>query len=91
MPMTFKSIALYDNVTLKCPINAQSITFAKNCNPITVQQTNGTQRTISGNSLTLTRFVAKDSGQYMCTGTGPNGITTEKTWVLHIKLKKIRE
>ena len=83
MPI-FKFVALYDNITLKCPLNVQSIIFAKNCKPIT----NDTKFTISGNSLTLTRFVVLDNGKYTCTGTNANGNTTEFNWVLHIKMKK---
>ena len=84
---TFKSIALYDNITLSCPKNLQSVTFAKNCKLITVQQ-NNTKFMISGNSLNLTRFVVTDSGKYTCKGTSPNGTMEELTWVLYIMLKK---
>ncbi|CAB4010177.1 hemicentin-1 isoform X3 [Paramuricea clavata] len=84
---TFKIIALYDNVTLTCPFLAQSVTFLKNCKPIAVKQIASNKFTISGNSLTLTRYVTRDNGKYSCKGTDANGQTKEFTWVLHIQIK----
>ena len=74
-------VNLHDNVTLTCPFNAQSITFYKDHQIIGVNQ--NTRYLISGNSLTLIKFVMRDNGLYEC----KVGQTKKKfTWALHINL-----
>ena len=84
----FVVVNLYDNVTLTCPFNTQSIKFSKDSQPIGVGQTTTQNRKylISGNSLTLIRFVIMDNGLYSCSGRDANGGTKTFNWALHINL-----